>query len=215
MWTITRYSHSCVRIESRGAVLVIDPGVWSEPEAIVGADAVLLTHEHVDHINQQLLAALEVPIFIPDHSNISDPTYSRVQLGSTFTAGGFTIEAVGGVHARVTPDQIPCANLGYIINSVMYHPGDSLHVPDRPATDPAFEVLFAPMQASWLKTIEVIDFINKIAARRTIGVHDGQMNERGRHVITNWLEHQTAVSFLWLTPGSVVTVEECADLPIA
>ncbi len=214
MWTITRYSHSCVRIESHGSVLVVDPGMWSEPEAIAGADAVLLTHEHVDHINQQLLAALDVPVFVPDHSTISDPTYSRVQLGSVFMAGGFAIEAVGGEHARVTPGQVPCANLGYIIDSAIYHPGDSLHVPERLIADPPFEVLFSPMQGSWLKTIEVIDFINKVAARLTIGVHDGQMNERGRSVITNWLEHQTAVSFAWLAPGSVVTVEDRAELSI-
>jgi hypothetical protein len=28
-------------------VLVIDPGAWSEPQALIGADAVLVSHEHV------------------------------------------------------------------------------------------------------------------------------------------------------------------------
>ena len=36
---ITKYTHACVRIEHDGKVLVIDPGVWTEPEAVAGADA--------------------------------------------------------------------------------------------------------------------------------------------------------------------------------
>jgi L-ascorbate metabolism protein UlaG (beta-lactamase superfamily) len=28
---ITKYTHSCIRLERDGAVLVIDPGTWSEP----------------------------------------------------------------------------------------------------------------------------------------------------------------------------------------
>ncbi|GHF15501.1 hypothetical protein GCM10014715_83470 [Streptomyces spiralis] len=41
---ITKYTHSCVRLQhDGGATPVIDPGVWSEPEALAGADAVLVT----------------------------------------------------------------------------------------------------------------------------------------------------------------------------
>ena len=48
---VTKFTHSCLRIESDGAVLVVDPGVFSEPRALTGADAVLITHEHVDHLD--------------------------------------------------------------------------------------------------------------------------------------------------------------------
>src|SRR5689334_14551696 len=44
---ITKYSHSCLRVEADG-VLVVDPGVFSERSALDGADAVLVTHEHPD-----------------------------------------------------------------------------------------------------------------------------------------------------------------------
>lgn len=45
---ILKFTHSCVRLEADdGGTLVIDPGVWTEDEALVGADAVLVTHEHV------------------------------------------------------------------------------------------------------------------------------------------------------------------------
>ena len=41
---ITKYSHSCLRVEGDG-VLVVDPGVFSERSALDGVDAVLVTHE--------------------------------------------------------------------------------------------------------------------------------------------------------------------------
>jgi L-ascorbate metabolism protein UlaG (beta-lactamase superfamily) len=54
---VTKFSHACVRVEHEGAVLVVDPGVWSEAEeALAGVDAVLLTHEHVDHVDADRLA---------------------------------------------------------------------------------------------------------------------------------------------------------------
>ena len=53
---LTKFGHSCVRIEDDGAVLVIDPGGLSEPESVDGVDAVLITHEHFDHLDVGKLA---------------------------------------------------------------------------------------------------------------------------------------------------------------
>ena len=44
----TKLGHSCVRLEKDGAVVVIDPGGRSAAaDALAGAAAVLVTHEHV------------------------------------------------------------------------------------------------------------------------------------------------------------------------
>src|ERR1700716_3389936 len=46
----TKLGHSCVRLDKDGAVLVIDPGTFSDAAAALnGAAAVLVTHEHPDH----------------------------------------------------------------------------------------------------------------------------------------------------------------------
>ena len=34
---LTKLGHSCFRIESGGTTLVLDPGVWSDPNALDGA----------------------------------------------------------------------------------------------------------------------------------------------------------------------------------
>ena len=53
----TKKSHACVRLEKDGRTLVIDPGAFSEEDAAVGADAILVTHEHADHFNEERLRA--------------------------------------------------------------------------------------------------------------------------------------------------------------
>lgn len=53
----TKLVHACVRFEKDGAVLVVDPGVWSEPDALDGATAVLVTHEHFDHLDADRVRA--------------------------------------------------------------------------------------------------------------------------------------------------------------
>ena len=54
---ITKYTHACVRLERDGRVLVIDPGNFSEPEAVDGADAVIITHSHADHLEPATILA--------------------------------------------------------------------------------------------------------------------------------------------------------------
>ncbi len=70
---LTRFTHSCVRLEVDGRVLVIDPGIWSEPRALDGADAVLVTHEHVDHVDVLRLRGAQLPVF----AHRSPPPSSR------------------------------------------------------------------------------------------------------------------------------------------
>jgi L-ascorbate metabolism protein UlaG (beta-lactamase superfamily) len=144
---ITKYTHSCVRIERDSTVLVIDPGIWSEPSALHDADAVLVTHEHVDHIDVPRLAGLHIPVYAPADARITGLDVTGVESGELFTAAGFTVTAVGARHAPVFEDEPNCANHGYIIEGRLYHPGDALFVPDQPV-----ETLLVPLQASWLKS---------------------------------------------------------------
>src|SRR3954454_15998437 len=59
---ITKFGHACVRLETDGHVIVLDPGAFSEPEAVDGATAVLITHEHADHYSVDHLKRTDAPI---------------------------------------------------------------------------------------------------------------------------------------------------------
>ena len=193
---MTKFVHSCIRLDHDGRALVIDPGVWSEPRALAGVDAVLVTHEHSDHIDEPRLAGLGIPVYAPEGAAIRQMPFVPVRPGSRFSAAGFEVCVHGGRHAAVVPGQATCPNVGFQVGG-LYHPGDSLDVPDE-----RVETLLVPMQASWLKTAEAIAFLEAVAPRRAFGIHDGQINERAIGSINSWLGQRS--EYQWLAAGAQV-----------
>lgn len=206
---LTKFTHSCVRLERDNDVLVIDPGIWSEPGALSGAGAVLVTHEHADHIDVLRLAGLGARVFLPAGAEIgpadvvSRLDIVRVSPGESFTAAGFEVTAVGGWHATIYGGKPSCANLGYVVdgqaNGHVYHPGDSLYVPQEKVT-----TLLAPLHASWLKTDEAIDFIKAVSPKITIPIHEGQVNERAIASTGGWLAEETDNGYRYLAPRDAI-----------
>lgn len=196
---VTKYTHACVRLEHEGRVLIIDPGEWTEAAAVAGADAVLFTHEHVDHFDPARLAGLQADIFAPAGANLGSLDCTRLIPGQELTVAGFTVRAVGGRHALVYGEQPDCANLGYIVDGDFYHPGDSLHLPGQP-----IQTLCAPAQASWLKLSEAIDFIMAIDPRQLIAIHDGQLNQRGIGGVNAWFSTAAGPAYRYLQPGETL-----------
>jgi L-ascorbate metabolism protein UlaG (beta-lactamase superfamily) len=196
---VTKYSHACVRLEEGGRVLVIDPGEWSEAEALVGADAVLITHEHSDHIEVARLAKARIPVFAPAGAAISGLEVTWVSSGQRFEAAGFGIHAVGDRHAFIYRGEPDCANLGYVVDGRIYHPGDSVFVPDEP-----IETLLVPAQGSWLKLAEAIDFVRAINPSHTHPIHENGLSERGLASVSAWFRRATHNGYRYLAPGETV-----------
>ncbi|NHW45742.1 MBL fold metallo-hydrolase [Paenarthrobacter sp. MSM-2-10-13] len=189
---LTKYTHACVRLEKEGKVLVIDPGTFSESEeALRGAHAVLVTHEHSDHIDQAAVTAalrsntaLEVhapagvAAALKENGDVADRVYA-VEAGSGFEAAGFSIRTFGGQHA-VIHAQIPVvANIGYLVDDNVFHPGDSFVVPDGINV----QTLLVPLHAPWSKVGEVVDFVISVRAPQAFPVHDALLNELGRGIV--------------------------------
>ena len=101
---LIKHGHACVRVETDAAVLVIDPGAFTERVAVDGVDAVLITHEHADHLDLGALAdALgarpAVRIF-----------HRRQPLCATTTCSGFTCPASAITARAVTKSRLAMAS---------------------------------------------------------------------------------------------------------
>jgi L-ascorbate metabolism protein UlaG (beta-lactamase superfamily) len=209
---LTKFTHACVRFDDGSRSLVIDPGVLSEIDtALDGAAAVLITHEHGDHLDADKLrsAARRDPrlrIWAPAGVAVAlgdlGEQVTAVGPGESFDAAGFAVRTFGGQHALIHPSIPIVANVGYLVGGdtparrSVYHPGDSLIVPPV-----AIDTLLAPLHAPWSKTAEVIDFVVAVGAAKVHQIHDGLLNESGMafteaHVARIGAEHGSAYGHL-------------------
>lgn len=179
---LTKFGHACVRIEHGGAAVVVDPGSFTEPDAVDGASAVLITHEHPDHAHPDNLRRVAAPIFTID-AVARSLAESAPDLGERITVVtpgerldvGFPVDVVGEKHAVIHADYDRIDNSGFLMtvgDQVVFHPGDSLTVPES-----AVDLLLAPVSAPWLKISEAIDFVRAVGAPRSLGIHDKVYSE--------------------------------------
>jgi L-ascorbate metabolism protein UlaG (beta-lactamase superfamily) len=191
---ITRYTHACVRLEHPGGILVIDPGVWTEPAATSGADAILVTHWHPDHADREQLANVEATVYGPADTGPGGPAQS-VAPGDQFEAAGFRLRVTGGRHATVYDGKPDLPNVGYVVDDgALYHPGDSFHPPDV-----AVAVLLVPVQGSWMRLSDALDLMAAVRPERAFAIHDGQLNDRGLSAVNDWLGRESG--YRYLAPG--------------
>ncbi|HJQ01214.1 MAG TPA: MBL fold metallo-hydrolase [Jatrophihabitans sp.] len=212
---LTKYSHSCVRISDGDHQLVIDPGTFSEvPTALDGVDAVLITHEHPDHVDADRLADAaranpELRVWAPQAvtdqlarlPELAD-RLSSVGPGEEFDAGGLGVRTFGGQHALIHSSLPVVANVCYLVAGMVYHPGDSYVIPTVPP-----EVLLVPLNAPWAKIAETLDFTMAVRAPRAFGIHDALLNDTGRRGYTSHVERVGAeygVQYSHLMPGESV-----------
>jgi L-ascorbate metabolism protein UlaG (beta-lactamase superfamily) len=182
---LTKFGHSCVQVEHDGTTLVLDPGVFTDPEAVDGADAVLITHEHPDHFHPDHLRRADAPIFtiaavagqIRDQAPDLSARVTVVGPGQQFTAGRVPVTAVGELHAVIHPDLPRFDNSGYLLtlgDLSVFHPGDALTGPGRPV-----DVLLVPVCAPWMKIAEGIEFAKSVGAPRNVAIHDRIYSDAG------------------------------------
>jgi L-ascorbate metabolism protein UlaG (beta-lactamase superfamily) len=182
---ITKFGHSCVRLSAGGHDVVLDPGGWSEREALDGVSAVLLTHEHPDHWDVEHLRATDAPVWtiqaVADRIRDADPDVAErvtvVRPGDELSVPGFEVRVVGEFHAIIHPELQIFHNSGYVLTAdgeSVYHPGDSFDLPGQHV-----DVFCAPVCAPWAKMSEVVDLARSVAAPRTLGIHDKVYSELG------------------------------------
>ncbi|GAA1306698.1 MBL fold metallo-hydrolase [Pseudonocardia xinjiangensis] len=181
---ITHFGHSCLLLDTGAARLLIDPGSFSAGfEGVAGLDAVLVTHQHFDHLDTDRLGALltanpdaRLIVDVGTSRQLADVEHEVVAPGTSFEVGGSRIDVLGGRHAVIHADIPVVANNAYLVDGTHLHPGDSFTPPDR-----AVEVLFLPTGAPWLKLSEAVDYLRAVAPRTAVPIHEAVLARPAMH----------------------------------
>jgi L-ascorbate metabolism protein UlaG (beta-lactamase superfamily) len=190
---LTKHEHACVALEKDGAKIVIDPGSFSPGAAdiVADADAILITHEHMDHVNEAainaaLAARPELRVYAPaalaGTFSARQDQFTAVAAGDELTLGSFAITVHGGEHAVIHRDIPTVANVGYLIDGSLYHPGDAYFVPEGPAP-----VLLVPTSGPWMKIGEAADFVRAVRPQQIIQIHELLLSDIGLFLADNLL----------------------------
>jgi L-ascorbate metabolism protein UlaG (beta-lactamase superfamily) len=208
---IAKYAHACILVEEGGARIIVDPGTFNPTPDASDIDAVLITHEHVDHVDpaqvKAILARNPLARVITHEAAgkvLADAGIAWVPIaeGGTADVKGVLIRSVGHDHA-VIYGAVPCRNTGFLIGD-LFVPGDALHdVPDTPV-----RVLALPTSGPWMKLAEAIDYAKRVKPALAFPIHDGLYVEQIRggmavRLVGGFLK-EAGIEFRDLPPGAAI-----------
>jgi L-ascorbate metabolism protein UlaG (beta-lactamase superfamily) len=179
---IKKLGHCCFVVDIKGKRIMTDPSSFNyggESVKETGLSAVLITHEHSDHLHIETLQ--EVLKNNPDAIVISNTSvgkllteagiaFTKVEDEDSYMLADVLIKGFGDKHAQIYEDYGQVQNTGYMIDSLCY-PGDSFNMPHTDAVD----ILALPVLGPWMKMVEAIDYAKALKPRIVFPVHDGTL----------------------------------------
>ena len=207
---ITKLEHSGIIIEKDGKQIVFDPVEFEEgiPE-LKNVVATIITHKHGDHLQPEVIARirsnnLSAKIFTTSDTASLINGAVTVKAGDSFKIDGFKLDFFGKDHAAIIPGQIPCENIGVVVDDKVVNPGDSFDLPNTKA-----DVLFVAISAPWLKIVESMNYVKSVKPKIVIPVHDALSSEFGKSVNGNWMRKacdDVGAEYKELNPGKNIIV---------
>jgi L-ascorbate metabolism protein UlaG (beta-lactamase superfamily) len=211
---LTKYNHATVVLTKDGVTLAIDPGKFT-PESTdiaTAAAGVLITHEHFDHFDPDALRTalaanadlvVYAPVGVAEQIGEHLDRVTTVKAGDAFEVGPFHVAVFGEKHAVIHRDLPEFANVGYLVDDLVFHPGDAYL---EPGVD--VEVLLMPTSGPWVHTGQGVDYIRAVHPKRAIQIHELMLSETGQNSNVQFL----GVDGLGGVPTEIVPVGATVEL---
>jgi L-ascorbate metabolism protein UlaG (beta-lactamase superfamily) len=176
--TITKLAHACLLVESNGSRVLLDPGIftWQDERfdlsMVEGVDRILITHEHADHVNANLVQA------VLERSNNAEvettPSLQRILGEQGVDAVTEGTPQFASPHERIPTGPGP-ENVGFHVGGVISHPGDSHSFVET------MPILAMPFAAPWGSLVAGVDRTRLVNPTYVIPVHDFALSTDGRN----------------------------------
>ncbi len=175
--TLTKLAHACLLVETNGKRILLDPGIFTAQDErfdvgmVDGVDRILITHEHADHVNVELVRS------ILERSNDAEiettPSLQAILSDQDVDAVTEGTPQFAAPHERIPIGPGP-ENTGFHVEGILSHPGDSHSFVET------MPILAMPFAAPWGSLVGGVDRTRLVGPRYVIPIHDYFLSEGGR-----------------------------------
>lgn len=192
---ITHLGHACLLVEVADQRILIDPGNFSPAaHGVTGLDAVVVTHQHPDHVDlaalPQLLAANPDARLLTEAQTAGILAAEGIReaqhlvAGETTHVGPVELTPVGQQHALIHEFVPRIDNTGVVLRAEgepsLFHPGDAYDAEPGPV-----DILALPVNAPWAAVRDTVAFVRRIEPRYAVPIHDALLSPSGRGMYLN------------------------------
>lgn len=175
--TLTKLVHACVLVETKGSRILLDPGIFTAQDErfdlgmVEGVDRILITHEHADHVNVELVRS------ILERSNDAE-IETTTSLQTILSDSDIDARIEGTPQFAAPHERIPTGpgpeNTGFHVDRVLSHPGDSHSFVET------MPILAMPFAAPWGSLVGGVDRTRLVGPKYVVPIHDYFLSDGGR-----------------------------------